>query len=97
VQIEGTAKSKGVVTSKENQEIRNNYRKYHNLSYERYCHLPQQVFIEIQPIRITNMLIQNPAGTFCILLNTRQYGSIIVYKIVSKKQNQFQLTDGERN
>lgn len=53
VQIEGKAESKGQVASRENEKIRKLYCLHHNKAYERWQGLEEQVFIEVQLVKIT--------------------------------------------
>lgn len=53
VQIEGKAESKGQVASRENEKIRRIYCVHHNKSYERWQGVEEQVFIKVQPVKIT--------------------------------------------
>lgn len=53
VQIEGKAESKGQVARLANQKIREMYCAHHKKSYERWQALEEQVFVEVQPVRIT--------------------------------------------
>ncbi len=53
VQIEGIAQSKGCVCDEGNQLLRDRYCEHHRRSFERYCHLDGQVFVEVRPTRVT--------------------------------------------